>query len=378
LHRYLDCNATYPQLKVSLEAMVAAANAAPGNPSSLHWAGRAARRIVDDARDQLAAFVGTEAGSIVYTSGGTEANNIAIHSVLSTSKPGRIVTTAIEHPAILKPLETFVAANPEWELIKLRPNSDGVVTGESMAAAINEETRLVCLMYANNESGALQPIEAVAAICRNGSIPMLVDAVQMLGKKAVEFDDLDIDFMSLSAHKIGGPKGVGALLVRRGVKLRELAPGGGQERGRRSGTENVPGIAGFSAALGKVDFLSCEPVRNLFEAELSKRLPRAEVVSLQAMRTPNTSLVILPGLDGETLLMQLDLAGFAVASGSACSSGKREPSHVLLAMGFSELKARSSLRVSFGPENSSDDALALVEALVNADKRLKGMAGIAA
>lgn len=358
--------------------MTEAAMAAPGNPSSLHWAGRAARRIVDDARDRLAAFVGTEAGSIVYTSGGTEANNIAIHSVLSTSKPGRIITTAIEHPAVLKPLESFVAGHPEWELVKVRPDVTGVVSVESLKAVINDETRLLCLMYANNESGALQQVEEVAAICREKTVPMLVDAVQMLGKKPLRFNDLGIDFMSLSAHKIGGPKGIGALLVRRGVKLSELTPGGGQERGRRSGTENVPGIAGFSAALGKVDFSGCEAVRDLFESELQKRMPRAEVVAATAPRTANTSLVILPGLDGETLLMQLDLAGFAVASGSACSSGKREPSHVLLAMGASELKARSSLRVSFGPDNGSDDAIALVEALVTADQRLKKMAGMAA
>lgn len=357
--------------------MAEAAMAAPGNPSSLHWAGRAARRIVDDARDRLALFVGTEAGSVVYTSGGTEANNIAIHSVLCVSKPGRIITTAIEHPAVLKPLEAFVAGRPEWELIKVRPEADGVVAAEKMAAAINGETRLVCMMYANNESGALQPVEAVAAICRGRAVPMLVDAVQMLGKKALRFNDLGIDFMSISAHKIGGPKGVGALLVRRGVKLTELTPGGGQERGRRSGTENVPGIAGFSAALGRVDFSACAAVRDLFESELEKRLPKAEVVAASAPRTANTSLVILPGLDGETLLMQLDLAGFAVASGSACSSGKREPSHVLLAMGASELKARSSLRVSFGPDNGSDDAVALVAALVTADQRLKKMAGMA-
>ncbi|WP_241697114.1 cysteine desulfurase family protein [Mariprofundus sp. KV] len=357
--------------------MTEAAMAAPGNPSSLHWAGRAARRIVDDARDRLAAFVGTEAGSVVYTSGGTEANNIAIHSVLAASKPGQIVTTAIEHPAVLKPLERFVAANPEWELVKVRPDATGVVSVESLKAVIRDETRLVCMMYANNESGAIQPVEAVAAMCRENRIPMLVDAVQMLGKQALRFNDLGIDFMSISAHKIGGPKGIGALLVRRGVKLTELTPGGGQERGRRSGTENVPAIAGFSAALGRVDFSVCAAVRDLFERELQRRLPKAEVVAAAALRTANTSLVILPGLDGETLLMQLDLAGFAVASGSACSSGKREPSHVLLAMGASELKARSSLRVSFGPGNGSDDAIALVEALVAADQRLKKMAGMA-
>lgn len=378
MHRYLDCNATYPQLKESLDAVYSAASTASGNPSSLHWAGRAARRIVDDARDQLASFVGADAGSVVYTSGGTEANNIAIQSALSDAKPGRIVTSSIEHPAVLKPLEAFVAAHDGWELIRLRPAVDGVVSAESFDAAITADTRLVCLMYANNESGALQPVEAVAAICRERMVPMLVDGVQVLGKRPINFNLLGIDFMSLSAHKIGGPKGVGALLVRRGVKLKELTPGGGQERGRRSGTENVPGIAGFSAALGIVDFEGCRAVRDLFEAELMQAIPHAEIVAQSVQRSPNTSLIILPGIDGETLLMQLDLAGFAVASGSACSSGKREPSHVLLAMGYSDHKARSSLRVSFGADNSGDDARALVAALLTSQNRLKGMAGVAA
>jgi len=189
---------------------------------------------------------------------------------------------------------------------------------------------------------------------------------------------LDVDFLSLSAHKIGGPKGIGALLVRRGVKVKELTPGGGQERGRRSGTENVPGIAGFSAALGEIDFRAFAPIRDAFEKALRKQLPEAMVIADKVDRVANTSLIVLPGMDGETLLMQLDLAGFAVASGSACSSGKRKPSHVLLAMGLGDQAARSSIRVSFGPGNTLEDAEALVQTLVNVRNRLRGMAGIAA
>ena len=379
MHRYLDFNATCPPVQKALDASTQAASQAPGNPSSLHWAGRAARRIVDDARDKLAAYLNTESGSIVFTSGGTESNNLAIHSVLSASKPGSIVTSAIEHPAVLSPLQRFTTAEAQaegWSLNAIRPDNHGLISAEKMIAAITRDTRLVCLMLANNETGVLQPVEQVAAYCREHAIPMLVDAVQGLGKKTIDFKALGIDFMSLSGHKIGGPKGVGVLLVRRGVKLIELAPGGGQERGRRSGTENVPGIAGFAAALGEIDFSEFTALRDLFEQELMAALPDASIIAGDVPRTPNTSLAMLPGMDGETLLMQLDLAGFAVASGSACSSGKRDPSHVLMAMGIQEQAARSSIRVSFGPGNTEDDARALVKALVVAFKRLKQMAGV--
>jgi cysteine desulfurase len=381
LQRYLDYNATCPLVHAASRAVAQTARQAPGNPSSLHWAGRAARRVVDDARDQLAGFVGAESGSVVFTSGGTEANNIAIHSSLSLSPPGRIVTTAIEHPAVLQPLTKFSTQSAKeqgWEVIRVRPDADGVVSARSMIASIADDARLVCMMLVNNESGAIQPVAEVAEHCRSRGVPMLVDAVQALGKTAVNFQQLDIDFMSLSAHKIGGPKGVGALLVRRGVKLLELTPGGGQERGRRSGTENAPGIAGFAAALGKIDFTDFAPIRDAFEQRLKALIPDVRIISQHALRAPNTSLFTIPGMDGETLLMQLDLAGFAVASGSACSSGKREASHVLMAMGLSEALARGSVRVSFGPDNSMEDAEALVEALAASRNRLKGMAGIAA
>ncbi|MDX8407488.1 MAG: aminotransferase class V-fold PLP-dependent enzyme, partial [Mariprofundaceae bacterium] len=225
---------------------------------------------------------------------------------------------------------------------------------------------------------ALQPVQTVAKHCRELGVPMLVDAVQGLGKAAFSFQELGVDFMSLSAHKIGGPKGIGALLVRRGVKVVELAPGGGQERRRRSGTENVPGIAGFAASLGVIDFNRFAPIRQAFEEQLKQHIPEASIVAADAERVANTSLILLPGMDGETLLMQLDLAGFAVASGSACSSGKREASHVLLAMGMNDQAARSSIRVSFGPGNTIADAEALVQALVKVRSRLRGMAGIAA
>jgi len=375
LQRYLDFNATCPPLEAALEAQANAARQACGNPSSLHWAGRNARRALDDARDALAAHVGVESGSVVFTSGGTEANNLAISGYCAAQKTGHIITTAIEHPAVLQPVARLQEAG--WQVTHIKPLKNGAIRADDVAAAMREDTRLVAVMAANNETGVKQPVEKIGALCRERGIAFMVDAVQALGKGKVSLRDWQADFVSLSAHKIGGPRGVGALIVRRGVSLSEIAPGGGQERKRRSGTENVPGIAGFAAALGGIDFNDYKSMRESFESELTASIPDATVFGIGAERTPNTSMVCIPGLDGETLLMQLDLAGFAVASGSACSSGKREPSHVLLAMGASQEQARSSIRVSFGPGNSQQDAGALVAELVRIRQRLRGMAGAA-
>lgn len=375
MQRYLDFNATCPPLETALEAQLDAARQAYGNPSSLHWAGRHARRLLDDARDALAAYVGAESGSVVFTSGGTEANNLAISGYCATQKPGHIITTAIEHPAVLQPVARLEEAG--WQVTRLRPAKSGAISENDVAAALREDTRLVAVMAANNETGVIQPIADIGALCRERNIAFLVDAVQLLGKSKISLRDWQADFISLSAHKIGGPRGVGALIVRRGMSLQEIAPGGGQERKRRSGTENVPGIAGFAAALGGMDFASLARVRDDFETSLSAHMKDVVIFGQDAKRTPNTSMFCIPGLDGETLLMQLDLAGFAVAAGSACSSGKREPSHVLLAMGASQEQARSSLRVSFGPSNTEQDATALVTELGRIRQRLRNMAGAA-
>jgi len=341
----------------------------------VHWAGRAARRVLDDARDALAAFVGAEPGAVVFTSGGTEANNLAIHGQLACHDGGRVVVSAIEHPSVLRPLEQW--ARRGFDIVRIRPGPDGVIDAAAFSAQLSAETRLACLMAANNETGVVQPVQAVSEACRERGIPLLVDAVQALGKMRVDVSAWGADLVSFSAHKIGGPKGVGALVVRRGLQMVELAPGGGQERGRRSGTENVPGVAGFAAALGEVDYGAQRSVRDHFESLLRRSVPDARIYGLGVERLPNTSMFCLPGLDGETLLMQLDLAGFAVASGSACSSGKQEASHVLLAMGCSRDAARSSIRLSFGPGNTRADADALVTELRRVRTHLQAMAGMA-
>jgi len=375
VHRYLDYNATSPIIDESLTAYSEVSRTASGNPSSLHWAGRAARKLLDDARESLARYLNVESGSVVFTSGGTEANSMAIHGWLSNQKPGKIVTSAIEHPSVLQPLK-FWAEKPGWEVVYVRPDRDGVIDAEKFCSHIDSDTRLVCLMLVNNETGSVQPVEEVVKHCRSNEVSTLIDAVQALGKLPIDLSKLEADFVSFSAHKIGGPKGVGALIIRRGLKLEPLLQGGGQERKRRSGTENVPGAAGFAAALGILDFSRCSDVRDRFESALSEALPEVLFFSRETNRVSNTSMFSMPGLDGETLLMQLDLAGFAVASGSACSSGKREASHVLLAMGVSDQGSRSSIRVSFGPEHSFEDAGALVQALVSIRERLKMMAGV--
>ncbi|MES0372223.1 MAG: cysteine desulfurase family protein [Mariprofundaceae bacterium] len=374
MQRYLDYNATCPVLDESIQTLVEVSKNALGNPSSLHWAGRSSRKILDDARDELAKYLHVESGSVVFTSGGTEANNMAIHGWLSSQEPGKIVVSSIEHPSVLAPLKSW-SEKAGWEVVYVRPEKSGVVDVDKFCSHIDANTRLVCLMMANNETGAVQPVSEIAEYCRESGVALLVDAVQALGKLPLDLGGLDVDFVSLSAHKIGGPKGVGALVIKRGRKLDLFLQGGGQERKRRSGTENVPGVAGFASALGVLDFSACKRVRDGFESSLQAALSDVVIYACEGARVDNTSMFSLPGLDGETLLMQLDLAGFAVASGSACSSGKRDASHVLLAMGVSNQQARSSLRVSFGPGHTAEDADALVDALVNVRKRLKAMAG---
>ncbi len=374
MQRYLDYNATAPVLDHAMQAMADAAKACVGNPSSLHWAGRAARKVLDDARDRLATYLNIESGSVVFTSGGTESNNMAIHGWLATQEPGKVIVSAIEHPSVLEPLRVW-AGKPGWDVVFVRPEKSGAIDAERFCAEIDDSTRLACLMLANNETGVIQPVQEVSGHCRSLGVPFLVDAVQGLGKMPLDLKALDADFTSLSAHKIGGMKGVGALIVKKGRKLEPLFQGGGQERKRRSGTENAPGAAAFAAALGLLDFSEVTSVRDHFEASLQDSVPEVTVYARGAERVGNTSMISMPGIDGETLLMQLDLAGFAVASGSACSSGKREPSHVLLAMGVSESQARSSLRISFGPGHTMEDTDALVAALVNIQERLQVMAG---
>lgn len=372
---YLDYNATCPQLSQVTTAMQDVTETAFGNPSSLHWAGRNARRKLDDARDTIANYFAVEAGSVVFTSGGTESNNMVIQGVVAEAESGHIVLSAIEHPAVLQAIEQWCARYPAWTYTMVKPDKDGRIDAQAFMAACQDNTKLACLMWVNNETGVIQPVFEVSASCREQGIPFFVDAVQALGKFDINLQQLDADFVSFSAHKIGGPRGVGTLIMRRGAKLASLMVGGGQERGRRSGTENVAGVFGFAAALGQQNYASIKELRDMFETKLLAALPDVCVFGKTHPRAANTSMFCVPGLEGETLLMQMDLMGFAVASGSACSSGKREPSHVLLAMGLPEYQARSSLRVSFGLEHDEATVDALVAALCKVKARLRQMSG---
>jgi cysteine desulfurase len=345
---YLDHNATAP-LRPEAERAATAALAQTGNPSSVHRFGRAARRAVEDARERVAALVGARPDGVIFTSGGTEANALAIRGV----GRDRVVVSAVEHVSVL-------AAGAGAARVPVDRN--GVVDLDALDAALAADPRpaLVSLMLANNETGATQPLPEAAAIARRHGALLHCDAVQAAGKIAIDMAGLGAHFLTLSAHKLGGPMGVGALVTDGSAPLAAGLKGGGQERGLRAGTENVSGIAGFGAAaeaaqadLGHLARLAVW--RDDLETRAKAAVPAARVLSAGATRLPNTSCLALPGVAAETQVIALDLAGVAVSAGSACSSGKVGPSHVLAAMGVGEDIAASAIRVSLGWSSAATD-----------------------
>jgi cysteine desulfurase len=357
---YLDNNATTPLHARAREAMLPWLGEQHGNPSSIHRFGQAARNAVEEAREKLAALLGARAPELVFTASGTEANNAVLFDVeLKAGRPGHLVLSAVEHPSIREAAARL--ARTGWEVTRVSPGADGVIPAVEMIEAVRPDTRLVALMLANNELGTLQPVPAVAAACRERGIPILCDAVQAVGKLPVDVDELGVDYLTDGAHKFHGPLGAAALWVRKGVEIAPYLVGGGQERRRRAGTENVAALAGFgeaAAAAGdelaeRQTFLA--GLRDRFEAELPQRVPGAVLHCTGSPRLPNTSHIAIPDVEGESLLIRLDVAGFAVSTGSACSSGTVEPSKALLAMGLSRDEALSSLRVSFGMMNRPEE-----------------------
>jgi cysteine desulfurase len=350
---YLDHNATTPLRPEAREA-IAAALLLTGNPSSVHRYGRLARRTVEDARDSVAALVGAHRTEVVFTSGGTEANAMAI---AGSGRP-RILVSAVEHLSVLRAVDTA-------ETIPV--DGDGVIDLNALEAMLTGGDRptVVSVMLANNETGVVQPIAAVAEIARRYGALIHCDAVQAAGRIRVDFGALGVHMMSLSAHKIGGPSGVGALIVAEGVSLNSRVRGGGQERGLRAGTENVPGIAGFGAAadaaLRLADAKRWEGLRERLELRLREGAPQIRVFGADVERLPNTSCLSMPGVASDTQVMALDLAGIAVGAGSACSSGKVTPSHVLKAMGLAERDTSSAIRVSLGWNTADADIERFVE-----------------
>jgi len=365
---YFAHNATttlHPRVR---EAMLPWIGERHGNPSSIHQFGQAARNAVEEAREKVAALLGGRPPEIVFTASGTEANNAVIfHCFPRSGGPGHLVISAFEHPSIRE-----AAARLEKEGIevtRVSPGKDGVVPTAEVIRALRPDTRLVALMLANNELGTLQPVAEVAVACRERGILVLCDAVQAVGKIPVEVHALGVDYLVLGGHKFHGPLGAAALWVRKRVEITGYLVGGSQERRRRAGTENVPALVGLgeAAATAKEElphrraFLA--GLRDRFETDLARRLPDAIFHCQTSPRLPNTSHVAFPGAEGESLLIRLDLAGFAVSTGSACSSGTVEPSKTLLAIGLSPEEALSSLRISFGLTNTQEEVDAFLDAL---------------
>lgn len=352
---YLDYNATAPARPEVIDAAARAATAG-GNPSSVHAAGRRARLAVEEAREAVAALVGAAPAQVVFTGSGTEANNLALRG----SGRRRLLVSAIEHDSVLR-------AAPEAERIPVQ--ASGVTDLDALAEALARDgpPALVSVMLANNETGAVQPVAAAAEIAHAHGALLHCDAVQAAGRIPVDMAALGVDLMTLSAHKIGGLPGVGALIVADHVPVAAGILGGGQERGRRAGTENVPGIAAFGAAASLVPAaLADQPriaaLRDRLESEVLALAPAAVIFGREAERLPNTSCIALPGASADMQVMMLDLAGVAVSAGAACSSGKVTPSHVLAAMGAGEDLAGSAIRVSLGWGNSALDVDRFIEA----------------
>ncbi|PYU34994.1 MAG: cysteine desulfurase NifS [Acidobacteria bacterium] len=377
---YLDHNATTPVHPAVLEAMIPYFTAEFGNPSSAHRFGQRGRQAIEGARECVAALVGARSSEIVFTSGGTEADNAAIFGVVahalrtqgkSAAAPPHVITTTIEHDAVLNTCRALEGRGVSVTYVPA--GLDGIVSPDAIRAAIRPETALISVMRANNEIGTLQPVEEIGAIAAEAGVPFHTDAVQSAGKVPVDVNRLGVDLLSLSAHKFYGPKGAGALFVRKGTEIDPLLYGGPNERGRRAGTENVAAMVGLgkAAELARADLAEIAAhfadLRDRLEKGLLARIPGARVNGDPARRVPNTSNLMLPGVESESLVIALDLAGLACSAGAACSSGAVDPSHVLTAIGLTPAEARASLRFSVGRANTReeiDTALELIPAAV--------------
>jgi cysteine desulfurase len=369
---YFDHNATTPVCPEALEAMLPVMTEVYGNASSIHHFGQEARHKLDEARRRIAAMLEAKSpDEIVFSSGGTESINLAL---FGTARGGHAITTTVEHPAVLR-------ACAQLESVTEVPvDSRGVVDPDEIRKALRPDTKIISVMHANNELGVIQPIAEIAAIAREAGVLMHSDGVQAAGKMPVSVRESGVDLYSISGHKIYAPKGIGALYVRKGTKLDPMMFGGQHERGRRAGTENVVGAVGMGTAAhliveGNHAELASEQLdRDYIERTILDRVPDSYVNGEGAPRTPNTTNIRFDGIDGEPLLIALDLKGFAISSGSACSSGASEPSHVLMAIGLTKAQAKSSIRISVGRLNDRAQADALVDAIVECVAHLRKLA----
>jgi cysteine desulfurase len=351
---YLDHNATTPVRREALEAMLPFMTESFGNPSSLHFEGQKARRAVEDARERLARFVGAEdPAEIIFTSGGTESNNMALQGGLASSRGRRIISSAIEHSAV-RTVARVLGETGRADNVVIPVNAHAIVDPADVEDAITPDTALVSIMAANNEVGTLQPVRAIADICKAKGVRFHTDAVQLAGKARIRVNDIGCDMLTLSGHKFGAPKGTGILYVRRGTRLSALLMGGLQEKNRRGGTENVAGIVAMGVAAELADKeLDAESqkilkLRDLFEKLVLEAVPQCSVNGDREYRICNTTNMCFDHTDSASMLMALDLKGVSCSSGSACSAGSPDPSHVLLAMGLPQHRAHASLRFSLG------------------------------
>jgi cysteine desulfurase len=368
-HIYFDHNATTPVAPLVLDEMRTCLAEVYGNASSIHYFGQQAKERLETARRRVAALLGAGEKEIVFTSGGTEADNLAILGAVRAAMPasGRparhVITSAIEHPAVLN---TCAQLQREGVAVDYLPiGSSGIVDPDDVRRALRPDTVLITIMHANNELGTIQPIAAIAAIAREAGVSFHSDGVQAAGRIPICVGDLGVDLYSISAHKFYGPKGAGALYVRKGTPLAPILFGGHHERDRRAGTENVPIFSAMGVAAANLPSTDLAPLRDRLERAVLDRVPDARINCAASPRIPNTSNICFDFIEGEPLVIALDLRGFAISSGSACSSGAVEPSHVLRAIGLSDRQARSSVRISLGASNTVEQVDALVEAIVD-------------
>ncbi|AUB58636.1 cysteine desulfurase NifS [Methanobacterium sp. MZ-A1] len=376
---YMDHSATSPVDPEVLEAMLPYFKESFGNASTLYSLGREARTAMEKARKQVASLIGARAEEVYFTSGGTESDNLAIKGTISRlkGKGNHIITSAIEHPAVEETCK-YLEKNG-YTVTYLPVGEDGIVKMEDLKESTREDTILITIMHANNEIGTIQPIKEIGALAREKGILFHTDAVQSVGKIPVNVEDMNVDLLSISAHKLHGPKGVGALYIRKGVRIDPLFHGGGHERGVRPGTENIPGIVG----LGKACQLAEENLDKNMEyvASLRDQLIKGVLGSIEqsflnghpTKRLPNNANFRFSSIEGESLILQLDSKGINASTGSACSSNKLEPSHVLMAIGLEEVDAHGSLRISLGKENTPEDIDSSIVVIKEVVERLRSM-----
>lgn len=375
----MDHASTTPMAPEVIEAMAAAFVEIFGNASSLHQPGLSARAALEEARERVAGLIGAEAGEVYFTSGGTESDNLAIRgAALANRDRGKhIITTTIEHPAVLEPCKALEKEG--FEVTYLPVTREGLVEVEALEAAIRKDTILISIMHANNEIGTIQPIAEAGEIARSRGIVFHTDAVQTVGKIPAKVDDLGVDLLSISSHKLHGPKGVGALYIRKKTPIEPIIFGGGHERGMRSGTENVPGIIGLAAASELAErnlegeMVRISGMRDRLADYVLERVEETWVNGSRTKRLPNNLNLGFSFIEGEALLLRLDAKGIAVSTGSACSSKKTVASHVLTAIGLRPQEAHGSLRITLGRENTDEEVDRVGEAIVEVAESLRAM-----